>query len=256
MSGGRLGGRSAPYAGKGVWYLAEASDRIRLGLLSIAYLDAVMLRSPSGLYLFEEGSGTQLTDSSGNANHGSYLNSALPSTPGLITQGAKSLNAVSNQYANAPGAVASSTSGFSIVMWVQWSHSTNQIICERNANAGYSIQNYDGANAGKIGVTSSNPSAFLYLVSSIAINDGNPHCVVFVFGATAAASYIYIDGVDRTTRPNGNASPSYGSTTVWDIGARAGTLAMNGRIDAVSFHPSLLSLADAQALNTAGRAPQ
>lgn len=33
MSGGRFGGRTSPYAGKGVWSLAETSDRIRLGLL-------------------------------------------------------------------------------------------------------------------------------------------------------------------------------------------------------------------------------
>lgn len=90
------------------------------------------------------------------------------------------------------------------------------------------------------------------LVSSIAINDGLPHSVVVVIGATAAASYIFIDGVDRTTRPNGNASPSYGSSTNWYLGSRAGAGGFNGRMDGVAFIPSLLTLDDAKNLNISG----
>lgn len=233
----------------GVWSLREVADARRKGWLG-PYSGVALSLSPTALYMMDEFSGTQMVDLSPNANHGTYLNSALPSSPALVFEGDKSLLPTGTQYATAPGAVASATSGFSIVMWVQWSHSTNLVICERNQNAGYSIQSHTD---GRIKVTSTSGSPFLYLESSGAINDGLPHCVVFVFGATAAASSVFVDGADVTVR-GGNASPSYGSTTVWDIGSRAGTLAFAGRMDGVVFVPSLLTIEDAQALNAAGRA--
>ena len=39
-----------------------------------AYTDAVMQDSPLAFYMFDEASGTVMTDSSGNAHHGSYIN--------------------------------------------------------------------------------------------------------------------------------------------------------------------------------------
>ena len=221
-----------------------------------SYSGNILARSPSALYMMEETSGTQLTDASSNANHGSYVGGVLPTSPPLITEGARSLNATSSQYATAPGAVAPNLSGFSIVLWLRWTHADNLVVCERNGNNGYSIQSGSASSigAGKIGCASWNGGEFEYLVSSIAINDDLPHCVIFVFGATAATSYIFIDGVDRTTRPGGNASPSYGASTVWHLGSRAGSLGFAGRMDGVAFIPSLLSAAAAAAINSAGRA--
>ena len=216
----------------------------------VAYSEVALALSPTALYMMEEGSGTQMTDASGNANHGTYQNGALPSTPGLITEGAKSLNPVSNLYATAPGAVASALSGFSIVLWLQWSHSSNLVICERNQNLGYSIQT---DTTGKINLVSWTTGPVIPMQSASAINNGAPHCVVLAIAATVAASYMFVDGVDVTTRPVGSISPSYGSTTVWDIGSRAGTLAMDGRLDGVLFVGSQLTLGQAQALNSAGR---
>jgi len=215
------------------------------------YSSDMLSRSPSALYLMDETSGTQMTDASSNGRHGSYVGTVLPTSPGLITEGSLSLAATDAQYAMAPAAVANALSGFSIVLWLRWAHANNKIVCERNTNSGYSIQTQAD---GSIGVTSWNTSAFIYLKSSIAINDGNPHCVIFVFGATAAASYIFVDGVDRTTRPGGNATgATYGSTTDWYLGSRAGSLGFGGRMDGVAFIPTALTLSDASTINTNGR---
>lgn len=250
-NGHRIGSRNVPGVDgtSGVWTLREIADAARKGVWP-GYVDRLRILGASAIYTMEESSGTQMSDVSPNANHGAYINGALPSTPPLFKEGEQSLNPVSNLYATAPGAVASATSGFSIVFWAQWTHTSNLIVCERNQNNGYSIQTQA---SGKIGCTSWNGGAFSYLLSSGAANSGTPRCVVFVFGATAAASYLYVDGADVTTRPGGDATPSYGATTVWDIGSRAGTLALDGRLDGVAFVPSLLTAADALALYTAGK---
>lgn len=238
------------------WSAEEADSGLTVpGATGNAYSTDVLARTPSALYMMDEAAGTQLTDASSNVNHGGYVGGVLPTSPALVTEGTLSLMATSSQYATAPGAVAPNLSGFSIVLWLRWTHANNLIVCERNANNGYSIQSGSASayGAGKIGCTSWNGAPFVYLASSIAINDDLPHCVIFVFGATAAASYIFIDGVDRTTRPGGNASPSYGASTVWHLGSRAGSFGFAGRMDGVAFIPSLLSAAAAAAINSAGR---
>lgn len=233
------------------WTDEEADSGLTVpGATGNAYSTALLARSPTALYMMEEPGGTQMTDASPNANHGTYQNGALPSSPALITEGAQSLLATSNQYAKAPGAVAAALSGFSIVIALQWSHASNLVVAERNQNNGYSLQTLAD---GRLQVTSWNGAPFAYLQSTVALNDGMLHNIVLVLGATAATSYLFADGVDVTIRPGGNASPSYGATTVWDIGSRAGTLAFGGRLDGVAFVPSLLTVADAAAINSAAR---
>lgn len=243
-NGGVLGRRNVPGVDgfSGVWSLREIANMRRK-----FYAPVALALGPTALYMMEEGSGTQMTDSSGNANHGTYINGALPSSPGLWPQSTKSLNATSNLYATAPGAVASATSGFSIVAWLQWSHASNLVVCERNQNAGYSIQT---RTDGRIGITSTNSGTpQLFLQSALPINNDLPHCCVFSFGTTPANCKLYVDGVDATSVVFATITPTYGATTVWDIGSRAGTVTMNGRLDGVMFVPSLLTLAQAKALS-------
>lgn len=247
MNGGMIGSRNVPGIDgtSGIWSMQEMADLRRK-----LYLHTALSLGPTALYMMEEGSGTQMTDASPNANHGTYINGALPSSPALLGQGALSLNATSNLYATAPGAVASALSGFSIVLWVQWSHSNNLVVCERNQNAGYSIQT---RTDGRVGVTSTNSGTpQLFLQSALPINNGLPHCCVLSFGTTPANCKLYVDGVDATSVVFATITPTYGATTVWDIGSRAGTLAMNGRLDGVMFVPSLLTLAQAKALSDSG----
>jgi len=248
MSGGRKGTVRADNDFSGIWTFAEVAERKLAGTWPALYSTTALARSPSGLYLFEETSGTQLTDTSGNANHGTYQNGALPSSPGLTFETTLSLEAVSGQFAQVPGVVAEATSGFSIAVWLQFSHSLNRPFLERNANTGYSMQTRGAADAGKIGLTTGGGTPQEWLRSSIAINDDLPHCAVYVFGGTPTSSYLYIDGVDRSTRPQTSGTPNYGSTTAWDVGQRPGGNAFAGRLDGLAFFPSLLTQADALAL--------
>ena len=133
-------------------------------------------------------------------------------------------------------------------MWLQFTNTANNIILERNQNTGYSLQTRDGADAGKIGLVTGGGSPVLWLVSSITINDGLPHCAVYVFGGTAALSYLYIDGVDRSARPASSGTPTYGASTEWFVGYRAPWYPFDGRLDGLAFFPSLLTQADALAL--------
>lgn len=221
-----------------------------------AYTKAVLERLPVGLYMMQEASGTEMADISGYSRHGTYQNAALPSAPGLLNGSDRSLNAVSNQFAKVPGGVVESIAGFSIALWLQFSHTTNLIIAERNQNAGYSLQAFSAATggAGTIGFVTGGGAPNRWLQSSIAINDGIPHCAVFTFGGTPASSYLYIDGIDRSTRPQSGGTPSYGATTVWDVGSRNGTVTLNGRLGGLAFFPYLLTVDDAKLLFEAGSA--
>lgn len=234
------------------WSAEDADSGLTVpGALANAYSAFALALSPAALYMMDEAVGTSMVDASPNANHGTYMNGAVPTSPGLMTEGTTSLNAVSNLYATAPGAVAAALTGFSIVLWVQWSHSGNRVICERNANAGYSIQT---RTDGRIGVTSTEAgTARVMMQSSVAINNGLPHCVVFVFGPTPAASKIYVDGEDLTSITWATVAPSYGSSTVWDIGKRPAGSVMDGRLDGIVFVGSELTLEQAAELNAAGR---
>lgn len=223
---------------------------------AVSYSRAVLDRNPTGLYMLNEKSGTEVLDSSGNNRHGAYQNGAIPVLPGMVNESSRSLNAVSNQFAKVPGGVVESIAGFSIALWLQFSHTTNLIIAERNQNAGYSLQAFSAATggAGTIGFVTGGGAPKRWLQSSIAINDGIPHCAVFTFGGTPASSYLYIDGIDRSTRPESGGTPSYGATTVWDVGSRNGTTALNGRLGGLAFFPYLLTVADAKVLFEAGSA--
>lgn len=221
-----------------------------------AYTKAVLERLPVGLYMMQEASGTEMTDISGYSQHGTYQNAALPSAPGLLNGSDRSLNAVSNLFAKVPSGVAEATTGFSIALWLRFSHTTNLLILERNQNTGYSLQTFDSSigGAGTIGLVTGGGAPVRWLQSSIAINDGIPHCAVFTFGGTPASSYLYIDGIDRSTRPQSGGTPSYGATTVWDVGSRNGTATLNGRLGGLAFFPYLLPAEGAKILFEAGSA--
>jgi hypothetical protein len=223
---------------------------------AVSYSRAVLDRNPTGLYMLDEKSGTEVLDSSGNNRHGAYQNGAVPVFPGMVNESSRSLNAVSNQFAKVPGGVVESIAGFSIALWLQFSHTTNLIIAERNQNAGYSLQTFSATtgSAGTIGLVTGGGAPVRWLQSSIAINDGIPHCAVFTFGGTPASSYLYIDGIDRSTRPESGGTPSYGATTVWDVGSRNGTVTLNGRLGGLAFFPYLLPAEDAKILFKAGSA--
>ena len=223
---------------------------------AVSYSRAVLNRNPTGLYMLDEKSGTEVLDSSGNNRHGAYQNGAVPVFPGMVNESSRSLNAVSNLFAKVPGGVAEAINGFSLALWLQFSHTTNLLILERNQNTGYSLQTFDSSTggAGTIGFVTGGGTPKRWLQSSIAINDGIPHCAVFTFGGTPASSYLYIDGIDRSTRPESGGTPSYGATTVWDVGSRNGTAALNGRLGGLAIFPYLLTAEDAKLLFEAGSA--
>lgn len=106
MSGGWIGKSGAPgnyVVQSGVFSLAEVNEAKLRKAWYVKYSETVKSYAPTALYMMEESSGTQMTDTSGNANHGTYVGSVLPTSPSLIAEGALSLDVTSTQYATAPG---------------------------------------------------------------------------------------------------------------------------------------------------------
>ena len=243
MSGGRLGGRASPYAGKGVWSLAEASDRIRLGLLTRSYDAEVAADSPIARWRLDETSGTTASDSIGS-NNGTYAGATLDQAP-LINSGRSILLSGSGSGITIPDAsnLSFPSGSFSLEVWFATSGTSAAAFIIKDTSGSIFgeyelVINSSGniyctvrpGNSGSPNVTATAGNTF---------NDGARHHVVAVFVPNTTLK-LYVDGVVCASATHSIAS-SFDSTSSLRLGRSGGGNYLAGNLDEVALYASALS---------------
>lgn len=190
--------------------------------------------APVGEWNFEEGSGTSVNDTSGNANTGTW-NGTLGSqwTTGKI--------------GNA-GNFNGSNNNISIPASTTWNFGTGSFVLEGWGKTSQTtlgnIARYDGGtglwglrlNAGRVEFLIANVSRTVALVSTTqTYNDNNWHHFVGLRDAAAGKLYIYVDGVSAAT-PISDQSLNVSSTGTPIIGGYSGSELWSGQIDQVQIY--------------------
>ena len=243
MSGGRLGSRTSPYAGKGVWSLAEASDRIRLGLLTQSYDNEVAKDSPIARWRLDETSGTTAADSIGS-NNGTYAGATLDQAP-LINAGRSILLSGSGSGITIPDATNLSfpSGSFSLETWFSTSGtSTASLIIKDTSGSIFGeyelVLNASGTlyctvrpgNSGSPNVT---------VTAGRQFNDGVLHHAVAVFVPNGTLN-LYVDGILYASATH-SISGSFDSTSSLRLGRSSGGNYLAGKLDEVALYASALS---------------
>lgn len=218
------------------------------GVPTVVMTLPVIMGEASAIYEFNETDGTVMYDSSPYARHGTYLG-ALPTTPSLISGGGdRALRISPNEYHIIPNSACSVGSALSVTFIIQYTTPNNLVVLERGSNNNFSIQTFASINFGyqvpdgTIGFTAGATSAAAVAVSNIAFNDGLPHVVSMIYGASLSQCYVIVDGVDVTYRKVYRTVEADGVN--WQVGSRSGTYGFGGAMDRVSFHEHALSLSD------------
>lgn len=198
---------------------------------------------------FDEGSGPIVRDYSGNNHNGTMINSPTRIT-GIMGK-AMSFDGVNDYVVINHSSLLELPLPFSISIWVRFTTTSNLVVGpEKNGNSGYSVQCGVGSPSGRISLTcgSSNRG----VVSTIAINDGKWHHVVFL--SILNAGKVYVDNIDQTTvQLAGNiTTPSYGASTVVYLGGRATVGPFAGSLDQVRMYNRTLSLGEISILYQSG----
>lgn len=234
------------------WAWVDPYEALNQGAVStphLAYRRLVRRDGAARYYRLGERSGTQVWDSGGNAQHGTYQNGPTLQATGLLSGDpdcAVGLNGT-NQYITIPslGIAGSSWSvecwlkcsvvpGTLYVVWQAFTSAANnqevRLILQPN---GQLLLNFFGNAMGSLGGT----WAF----------DSNPHHIIcaYTFGANTAS--IFMDGA-LVGGPT-SCGPMAGAAPSWTIGAGDSPLNyyVNGTIDEFAIYPLALSSSQAAA---------
>ncbi len=170
------------------------------------------------------GAAVTATDSSGNARHGAYT-SAGTQAAGLFS-GSSQCQATIGSRIDVPDFTTTAVMKFAVGTCIKTTHSAGaeQQVFSADGSGHRVFQFYKSTSTHALGVTIITPSV-VGIVGTTAINDGNPHFVMFVWDETLAAANgrmkIYVDGaldVQSTTAITLSASLSANLS----IGSRSG----------------------------------
>ncbi|MBW7914520.1 MAG: alkaline phosphatase, partial [Taibaiella sp.] len=200
-------------------------------------------------YRFDESSGTNAADSSGNGNNGVLINGPVWTT-GKISN-ALSFDGVNDYVSTADTPFDfERTNSFSVSAWIKLAPTTleNPIVSKDGAAPSYTGWSFY-VEPGSLRVFLTNkwnsPSNGIVKDSAIQVDDNVWHHVAFTYDGTSLASgvNIYIDGnLSNGTVTRNNLSASILNDVPLSIGALAGTsIAFNGLIDDVQIYNRALS---------------
>lgn len=215
----------------------------------MTYASEVLADAPRAYWRLGDASGTTMTDSSGNARHGTYFGSPTLGTVGLLTGDGDT--AITFDGIDDFGHLADATwmdtgSALTVEAWIKTTAtSIRQIISRDDGSGSRSFQfRTNGASLEFVKIASGT------VVSTISttINDGVRHHVVATYDG--ANIRLYKDGtLVQTTAATG----SLDSDDVLRVGHRGtGSEFFSGVIDEVAYYGTALSLARIQAHYTAG----
>lgn len=238
--------------------IAWPGAKTKTALPTTNYAQHVLSLSPSGYYRYED-AGAVVSDSGPNVRHGSYAGGAAASTPGLLvggSSGEKAFRPSTTQFHTLPNSVYSGGAGFTISFFVSYSTPANTVVLERGPTNNLSVQTYGndlGLVAGSIGFTSGQGGASVVVASNFAINDGAPHHVLIISGASLADCYVFVDGRDATQRIADRTILATAES--WQVGSRSGVSGFGGVLDDLVFLARPLTTSEAVNLFYASTLP-
>ena len=212
-----------------------------------SYDSAVLALAPWAYYKMDEnppGSGGTLTDSSGNARHGTYSADTWSTASGLFGGSARCPVFVPADTKYAAAADFSHSGAFSIVAFVKTSASgaLQQIV---SADGAPRMFQFRFETDGKISMVDTG-SGIDYITSVSAYNDGNPHLVATVYDDSLAAGSgrlkLYVDNVLDVQSATSLVITE--SATAVTIGQRSNNNYFDGNISNIAMFQNALSSAD------------
>lgn len=224
-----------------------------LGFSNISWDSTVAgLANLWGWWKLDETAGAAVSapDSSGNARHGTY-NAAGTQSTGLFA-GSTASQTTLGARVDVPNWTVAATPKFTVAAVIQTTHAsgTEQQIFSADGGGGSRVfQFLKNTATNVLSATFISPSV-VTLSGATAINDGNPHMVIFVYDESLAAGSgrmkLYLDGVQDAQSTTAITLTSSVSADL-GIGARRGadsTGLWAGAIDEAFFCSGALSATD------------
>lgn len=206
----------------------------------MTYSAEVLADTPLAYWKLGEASGTTATDSSGNANDGTYTGSPTLGATGMLTGDPDTAVTFdgSTQYMSAPLAAFAANALITVEAWAKWtSTSTNStIVCSDTAVAGHKgFALFIGNAAGKVSFGSYGSS--FATTSAATFNDGNRHHLVGTYDGTQFRLYV-----DETLAAGPTtASLPTGASVVYVAERGNNTLRFAGTVEKVAVYSGVLS---------------
>ena len=169
-----------------------------LNAVATTYSAEVLADTPAGYWRFGEASGTTLTDSSGNANHGTYVGGVTLGAAGALVgdpNTAATYDGV-NDYGTVPDSASLHVgTSFSLEGWIKRSSTSksHQMVVRGN---GFQLVVMNAGSGNQVWLRKANVTTLA--CSSGGISDGAYHHVVATINGPSSTAKIYIDGVDQT----------------------------------------------------------
>ncbi len=236
-----------------IWSGARTQGQIRAGM------HRSLVGNEPGLMAYwrmDEGSGTTLTDGSGNGQTAtlvggtSWTNSTAPIVAGAGS--ALNFNAASNQFISIPHQAAYDAYPITVMTWFMVptnnTASEGALINEHvpGTSSGYQIY-LDGTQLSAYYFRDPNNNVFNSgIMSAGTVNDGFWHHAAMV--VDAAGGRLYLDGVQKSTVPwSGTPGPTT-TTNGLSLGSYPGTSYFSGQLDEVSIWTNALTATQIQAV--------
>jgi len=166
-----------------------------------AYEVEVLGDGPAGYWRHNEATGTFMTDSSGNGNHGTYIGGITLGVPGALA-GDPSSEAATYDGINDQGRVPDSATmdvgnSFTAEAWIKRSSATKTHELMNKGGSGIHLVVQSAAAGNKVLLRRAGVASIADSTVGVPA-DGNYHHVVATMNGLGSTAKIYIDGVDRT----------------------------------------------------------
>jgi uncharacterized repeat protein (TIGR01451 family) len=164
---------------------------------ALTYSQTVLADAPAGYWRFGEASGTSLTDSSGNANNGTYLNGVALGAPGALlpadTNTAATYDGV-NDSGRVPHAASLNTaSTFTLEGWVKRSTTSKSLELFNKGANGIQLTVMSAGSMNQVWLRKAGVTTIAHSTVPVLADNNYHHIVATMAGAGTAK--IYIDGV-------------------------------------------------------------
>ena len=163
---------------------------------ALTYAQAVLADAPAGYWRFGEASGTSLTDSSGNANNGTYLNGVALGAPGALlpadTNTAATYDGV-NDSGRVPHAASLNTaSTFTLEGWVKRSTTSKSLELFNKGAGGIQLTVMTAGSMNQVWLRRAGVTTIAHSTVPVLADDRYHYVVATMAGAGTAK--IYVDG--------------------------------------------------------------
>lgn len=219
------------------------------------YAAAIMDFDPVAYFKMDEASGTQLTDSSSNANHGAYSGSPTLGASGPIAGAtAVTFSAALSQYASAPhiSDYNLGSGSWTLIFWINvpsWPASSQFAVAHGGNNASGEWEAYLTSTTDTL--NSRMPTTGNCLSSGISGFAGSWHMVALVCDRTADLMRWYVDAVAKGTTDISSSTTALDYTSPLYIARRNAGSYLGGSMCQVALIKSLLDSTDISDLYTA-----